>query len=87
MAIPGFSGEASLYEGRGNCRGATASFQIDAASISPAWGIDCYPMCVIFGEARCRRICPPHSIDCLPMCIFLTVDRCRRLCEGGLLSL
>lgn len=80
--LPGFNAEVSLYKLGENYRGASAPAQMgQAGSVTPAWGIDCYPMCVIFAERRCRLMCPPHSIDCLPMCIIMAEGRCHRLCE------
>jgi len=32
--------------------------------VSAAFGIDCYPMCVIFADARCRRARRTASIAC-----------------------
>ena len=83
ITLPGFTAEASFGERQGVYATASAATSIGRlASVSPALGIDCYPMCVIFAEARCRRMCPPHSIDCLPICILLAENRCRQLCAG-----
>jgi hypothetical protein len=83
ITLPGFTAEASFGERQGiyATSGAMAAAN-RLAPVSPALGIDCYPMCVIFAEARCRRMCPPHSIDCLPICILMAENRCRQLCAG-----
>jgi hypothetical protein len=87
MSLPGFTAEASFGERQGIYLAANVAAPTgQLTSVSPAFGIDCYPMCVIFAEARCRRMCPPHSIDCLPICILIAENRCRRLCGvGGIL--
>jgi hypothetical protein len=83
ITLPGFTAEASFGERQGVYATANAVASIGRlASVSPALSIDCYPMCVIFAEARCRQMCPPHCIDCLPICILMAENRCRHLCAG-----
>ncbi len=82
MSMPGFNAEASLYRTSDMYRVAGTSDPM-AGAISPSWGIDCYPMCMIFARARCRKMCPPHSIDCIPMCLLRAERRCRSQCQGS----
>ena len=82
MNLPGFSAEKSLYKtDKLYC---ADDVNRVADTIRPAWGIDCYPMCVIFARARCRKICPPHSIDCIPICNLIAERRCRSQCQGSI---
>ena len=91
MSLPGYTGDSSVYRSSVQYQAAVPPVGAQpeglgrAGSVTLAWGIDCYPMCVIFAEARCRHMCPPHSIDCLPICILLAENRCRHQC--GVLSM
>lgn len=80
MNAPGFTAEKSLY------RSDIIYRMVDSGRakwiIHPAFGIDCYPMCMIFASNRCKGMCPPYNINCNPICKLEAERKCRNQCKG-----